>query len=179
MNDAALVGGLQRERDLTHDGDRVGPRPAPAGVEVAAQRRADEQFHRDPQDAVVVAGVDAAQKDLARHVEGDVIVQQNTTFHLQRAKLNEATDALAKGNFVGCAIAAQVALEGEKTAKLVLDAKWLIAQCSLLARDTSTARDALQDFKDNANIADKRFEPAKTQLRALERGEVPPGLRTW
>jgi hypothetical protein len=127
----------------------------------------------------VVAGVNAAQKDLAKHVEGEAIDEQNVVFQLQRTKLNEATDALAKGSFVACSIAAQQALEGEKTAKLVLDAKWLIAQCSLLARDASAARDALQDFKDNANISDKRYELAKTQLRALERGETPPGMRTW
>jgi hypothetical protein len=72
-----------------------------------------------------------------------------------------------------------MALEGEKTAKFVLDAKWLIAQCSLLAGDTMAARDALQDFKDNANIRDKRFELANTQLKAIERGEKPGGIREW
>lgn len=127
----------------------------------------------------VVAGVDVAQKGLSRHVEGEQVAEENAVFAFQRTRLNEATDALAKGSFVACSMAAQQALEGEKTAKLVLDAKWLIGQCSLLAGDGSSARDALQDFKDNANISDRRYELAKTQLRALERGEVPAGLKTW
>jgi len=123
--------------------------------------------------------VDVAQKDMKRHVEGEVINEQNTVFNNQRTKLNEAQAALEKGSFIACSIAATQALEGEKTAKMVLDAKWLMAQCSLLGGDVLQAQDALQDFKDNANISDKRFELAKTQLKAIERGEKPGGMRTW
>jgi hypothetical protein len=136
--------------------------------------------------AMVVAGaslasalVSTAQKDLKKHAEGEVLREEDTMFNLQTTKLNEAKDALKRGSFVACANAAHMALEGEKTAKLVLDAKWLIAQCSLLAGDTMAARDALQDFKDNANIKDKRFELANTQLKAIDRGEKPGGIREW
>lgn len=123
--------------------------------------------------------VGAAQQDMKRHVEGEVIKQEDTVFNLQRTKLHEARDALEKGNFIGCTIAASVALEGEKTANLVLDAKWLIGQCALLAGDVSTAKDALEDFKNFANINDKRFELANTQLKAIGRGESPGGIRKW
>jgi serine/threonine protein kinase len=123
--------------------------------------------------------VSSAQDDMKKHVEGEVIHEEDTVFNLQTTKLNEARAALAKGSFVTCASAAQMAQQGEKTAKIVLDAKWLIAQCSLLAGDTMAARDALQDFKDNANIRDQRFELANTQLRAIERGEKPGGIREW
>jgi hypothetical protein len=127
----------------------------------------------------VIAGVDAAQKDMSQHVEREEVVLENAEWGMQRTKLNEATDALAKGSFVTCTLAAQQALAGQKTAKLVIDAKWLLAQCSLLARDASAAEDALQDFKDNANISDARYELAKAQLKALARGELPGGLRSW
>jgi hypothetical protein len=60
-----------------------------------------------------------------------------------------------------------------------MPAKWLIAQCALLGGDVSTAKDALEDFKNFANINDKRFELASTQLRAIARGESPGGIRTW
>jgi thioredoxin-like negative regulator of GroEL len=123
--------------------------------------------------------VSTAQKDMKKHAEGEVLREEDTMFNLQTTKLNEAKDALKRGSFVACANAAHMALEGEKTAKFVLDAKWLIAQCSLLAGDTMAARDALQDFKDNANIRDKRFELANTQLKAIERGEKPGGIREW
>jgi hypothetical protein len=136
--------------------------------------------------AMVVVGaklssalVSTAQQDLKKHAEGEVLREEDTMFNLQTTKLNEARDALKRGSFVACANAAQLALEGEKTAKFVLDAKWLIGQCSLLAGDTMAARDALQDFKDNANIRDKRFELASTQLKAIERGEKPGGIREW
>jgi tRNA A-37 threonylcarbamoyl transferase component Bud32 len=127
----------------------------------------------------VVAGVNVAQDGLKKHDEGQLIAEENATFDMQRTKLNEATAALARGSFVACSLAAQQSLAGETTAKLVLDAKWLVAQCSLLARDAPSAQDALQDFKDNANISDRRYEIAKTQLKALARGEVPGGLRSW
>jgi hypothetical protein len=123
--------------------------------------------------------VSSAQADMKKHVEGEAIHEEDTVFNLQTTKLNEARAALASGSFVACASAAQMAQQGEKTAKIVLDAKWLIAQCSLLAGDVMAARDALQDFKDNANIRDKRFELANTQLRAIERGEKPGGIREW
>lgn len=130
--------------------------------------------------AVLTRGlIGAAQSDIARHAEGEVIKEEDHMFNLQTTKLNEAKNALEKGSFIACASAAQMALAGEKTAKMVLDAKWLIAQCSLLGRDTESARDALQDFKDNANIKDRRYEIAKAQLKAIERGESPGGLRTW
>ncbi len=121
--------------------------------------------------------VSAAQSDMKKHAQGEIIREEDFMFNMQKTKLNEAAAAMKKGNFVGCVIAATVALEGEKTAKMVLDAKWMQAQCSLMAGDVSTARDALQDFKDNANIKDKRFEVAKTQLKAIERGETPGGVR--
>ena len=123
--------------------------------------------------------VKEAQTDMRKHVEGSEINEEANTFNWQRTKLNEAKIALEKGSFVSCSIAATQALEGEKTAKLVLDAKWLMAQCSLLARDYSSARNALEDFKDNANINDRRYETGKAQLRAIERGEKPGGVRTW
>ena len=121
--------------------------------------------------------VTAAQKDIADHAAGEILHQEDHMFNFQQTKLNEAAAAMKKGNFVGCVVAATVALEGEKTAKMVLNAKWMQAQCSLMAGDVSTAREALQDFKDNANIKDKRFELAKTQLKAIERGETPGGIR--
>ncbi len=121
--------------------------------------------------------VKAAQKDMAAHATGEIIREEDHMFNFQQTKLNEAAAAMKKGNFVGCVVAATVALEGEKTAKMVLSAKWMQAQCSLMAGDVSTAKDALQDFKDNANIKDKRFEMAKTQLKAIERGETPGGIR--
>ena len=123
--------------------------------------------------------VDAAQKDMKRHVEGEVIAEENAIFNLQTTKLNEARSRLEKGSFVACAVAATQSFGGESTAKMVLDGKWYLAQCSLLAGDVSAAQDALQDFKDNANIKDKRFEIAKTQLAAIARGEVPGGLQKW
>lgn len=123
--------------------------------------------------------VSTAQKDMKKHIEGEAIHEEDTVFNLQMTKLNEAKSALERGSFVACASAAQMAQQGEKTAKLVLDAKWLIAQCSLLAGDVMAARDSLQDFKDNANIRDRRFELASTQLKAIERGEKPGGIREW
>ena len=123
--------------------------------------------------------VDAAQKDLKRHAEGEVIAEENQVFNQQATKLNEARAALEKGSFVACSVAATASFAGESTAKMVLDGKWYLAQCSLLAGDVSAAQDALQDFKDNANIKDKRFEIAKTQLAAIARGEVPGGVKKW
>ena len=127
----------------------------------------------------IVGAVDMAQKDLKRHVEGVAVQTENLVFNLQKTRLNEAHAALEKGSFIACSVAASQALEGEKTAKLVLDAYFLIAQCSLMGGDVSAAKDALQDFKDNANMSDPRFEIAKTQLKAIERGETPPAVRKW
>lgn len=123
--------------------------------------------------------VHTAQKDLKAHAEGEVIADENAVFGYQGTKLNEAKNALERGSYVACSVAAAQSLAGESTAKLVLDAKWLIAQCSLLAGDVSAAADALQDFKDNANIKDRRFELAKAQLAAIARGEVPVGLQRY
>ncbi|MDP2342858.1 MAG: serine/threonine-protein kinase [Deltaproteobacteria bacterium] len=128
---------------------------------------------------LVIGGVDIAQKGLTKHVQGEAIAEENTVFNLQKTKLNEARAALEKGSFVACGVAASQALEGEKTAKLVLDAYFMIAQCSLMGNDVSSAKSALQDFKDNANMSDPRFEIAKTQLKAIERGETPPAVRKW
>ena len=128
---------------------------------------------------LIVSGVDLAQKDLKQHVQGEAIQEENLVFNLQKTKLNEARAALEKGSFIACSVAATQALQGEKTAKLVLDAYFMIGQCSLLGNDVSSARDALQDFKDNANMGDPRFEIAKTQLKAIERGETPPAVRKW
>jgi serine/threonine protein kinase len=127
----------------------------------------------------IITGVDLAQKDLTKHVQGEAIHEENTVFNLQKTKLNEARAALEKGSFVACGVAASQALEGEKTAKLVLDAYFMIGQCSLMGNDISSAKSALQDFKDNANMSDPRFEIAKTQLKAMERGETPPAVRKW
>ncbi len=123
--------------------------------------------------------VKAAQTDMKRHAEGEVIAQEDQVFNMQATKLNEARAALEKGSFIACSVAATQSFAGESTAKMVLDGKWYLAQCSLLAGDVSAAQDALQDFKDNANIKDKRFEIAKTQLAAIARGEVPGGVKKW
>jgi serine/threonine protein kinase len=125
----------------------------------------------------VSAGVDKAQKDMKGHAENTAIVEENTAFNFQTTKLNEAREALKKGSFISCAIAATQSLQGQKTAKFVLDAYWLQAQCALLARDYSQAKEALAEFKDNANITDKRYEIAKAQLAAIARGEEPAGVR--
>ncbi len=128
---------------------------------------------------LVVSGVTVAQEGLIKHVEGQAIDEEKTVFNLQTTKLNEARAALEKGSFVACGIAASQALEGEKTAKFVLDAYFIIAQCSLMAGDVSSAKERLQDFKDNANMSDKRFEIAKDQLKAIARGETPGAVRKW
>ena len=127
----------------------------------------------------IIGTVATAQKSLATHDEKTSIQIEQIVFNQQKTKLNEARAALEKGSFISCSVAASQALEGEKIAKLVLDAYFLIAQCSLLGGDMSSAKDALEDFKDNANITDPRFEIAKTQLRALQRGENPQGVHTW
>ncbi len=123
--------------------------------------------------------VSGAQQDLKKHVEGETIKEEDFVFNHTSTKLNEARAALKKGSFISCSVAATQALQGDRTAKLVVDAYWILAQCSLLAGDTMQAKDALQDFKDNVNIKDKRYELAKSQLKAIERGEKPGGMREW
>ena len=89
--------------------------------------------------------------------------------------LQLAREAIAAGAFVACTEHAARSLHRGRT-KIALDGSWVRAQCALSARDFAQAKAALEEFKDNANITDPRYELAKRRLMALARGKEPAGV---